>query len=320
MLSILGAISYKSIPFVGTGIFVLIISGLFIYLLRNSLKEKKKSLEFDKQLGYSINPQDEVEEKESFITKRLRHLPELFIKAEIVKPNVTVEQIQKKMLLVGAISVTIVTLITKNPVAGLIPLVFLYVGAMAFAMFKISKKKSLMNEQIPAFVSTFKANIQANQHAQNAMINAINNTASPLYDELSKAKSIMEAGDFRPGIVSLRMNTENDTLRQMASCIELASVSGSNIEEQIEIIEEIIQDKQKIERKKKLGVNENKPLFYVAAAFVPVSFFGSYFISDMHKDYWFTTPLSYAVVVGVIIAMLIASWATWKVIQKVDIG
>lgn len=315
-----GLIGYKSIPFLGAGIFVLVMAALLIYILTNSVKKKKNESEFDKQLGYSINPEIKYEDEESFMTKQLRKLPELLIKAEVVKPTTTIEQIQKKMLLVGVVAFTIVTLLSKNPIAGFIPLIFLYVGALAFALLKISKKKALMNEQIPAFVSTFKANIQANQHAQNAMINAINNTASPLYDELAISKSIMEAGDFRPGIVSLRMNTENETLRQMASCIELASVSGANIEGQLEIIEEIIQDKQKIERKKKLGINENKPLFFVAAAFVPVSFFGSYFMSDMHRNYWFTTPLSYAVVIGVVIAMLISSWATWKVIQKVDIG
>lgn len=313
-------VSYKSIPFLGTGIFVLIVLALFIYVVRNSFKNKQNEKEFDKQLGYSINPEQVIEEKESFISKKLRVLPELLIKAEMVKKETTIEDIQKKMLLVGAVSVTMVTFLTKNPIAGLIPAIFLYVGVRIFAMFKISKKKSLMNEQIPAFVSTFKANIQANQHPQNAMINAIDNTASPLYDELARPKAIMEAGDFRPGIVNLRMNTENETLRQMASCIELASVSGSNIEEQIEIIEEIIEDKQSIERKKKLGINENKPLFFVAAAFVPISFFGSYFMSEMHRNYWFTTPLSYAIIIGVIIAMLISSWATWKVIQKIDIG
>lgn len=311
-------ISYKSIPFLGTGVFILIMAALLIYILKNNSNSMKNKKNFQEQLDFAIDPETKSVEKESFITKALRHLPLLFIKAELTKKPV--EDIQKKMLLVGVVVVTIVTLLTKNPIAGFIPLVFLYVGAFSFAMFKISKKKAMMNEQIPAFVSTFKANIQANQHSQNAMVNAINNTASPLYDELSRAKSIMEAGDFRPGIVSLRMSTENETLRQMASCIELASVSGSNIEEQIEIIEEIIQDKQRIERQKKLGVNANKPLFYVAAAFVPISFLGSYFMSEMHRDYWFTTPFSYLVLIGVVVIMLISSWATWKVIQKVDIG
>lgn len=311
--------SYKYIPFIGTGIFALVIAALFIYLLTIRVKNEQSESSFDKQLNYSINPELEMKEEESFISKKLKVLPELMIKAEMIKPGTPVADIQRKMLLYGGLIFMITTLLIKNPIAGFIPVVSLYILLTFMAVFKIGKKKNLMNDQIPAFVSVFKANIQANQHAQNAMINAINNTASPLYDELSLPKSIMEAGDFRPGIIALRMNTSNDTLRQMASCIELASSSGSNIEDQIEIIEEIIEDKQAIERKKKLGINENKPLFYVAAAFVPLSFFGSYFMSDMHKAYWFSNMTSYLILIAVAIAMAISSWATWKVIQKVDI-
>ena len=105
----------------------------------------------------------------------------------------------------------------------------------------------------------------------------------------------------------------------MASCIELASSTGSNIEEQIEIIEEIITDKQEIDRKKKLGINENKPLFLVAALFVPISFVGSYLMSEMHRDFWFKSTLSWIILIGVIVTMAIASFTTWKVIQKIDI-
>lgn len=313
-------LSYKAIPYIGTGVFVVVLVILFIYLMTVQMREKRNEIDFNKQLHYSINPEDEQEEKESFLAKKMRALPELLIKAGMVKETTSVRDIQKRILLIGTVIFLIATLITQNPVGGLIPLVFLYAGATVFAMFKISKIKNLMNEQIPAFVSTFKANIQANQHAQNAMINAIDNTASPLYDELARSKSIMEAGDFRPGIIALRMSTQNETLRQMASCIELASSSGSNIEEQIEIIEEIIKDKQNIERKKKLGVNENKPLFYVAALMVPASFIGTYLISDLHREYWFTTPTSYLILLGILIVMGLSSWGTWKIIQKVDIG
>lgn len=313
-------IDYKYIPFIGTVIFTVIASLLFIYILTVKLKEKRLERDFDKQLQFSSNPEVQFQEEESFISKQMKALPSIMIKAELVGPNMTLELLQKKITMYFSIAFLIGALLFRNPLGGFIPIVFLYIGVYVFAMFKLSKKKNLINEQIPAFISTFKANIQANQHAQNAMINAIDNTASPLYDELARAKAIMEAGDFRPGIVSLRMNAENETLRQLASCIELASASGSNIEEQIEVIEDIIKDKQKIERKKKLGINENKPLFYIAAAFVPISFVGSYILSDMHRSYWFTTPASYLILLGVVITMILSSYATWKVIQKVDIG
>lgn len=313
-------LNYKHIPYVATATFILIMSILVIYLIRIIIKEKREEENFEKQLKFAVNPGFEEKAKTSFINDKLKILPENLIKSGIVGEKYKIEDLQRRLLLIGALLFTMTTFFTRNLIAGFVPVVFGYIGLTVLAMFKINKNKNLMDDQIPAFVSTFKANIQANQHSQNAMIRAIDNTASPLYDELAYAKAIMEAGDFRPGIIALRQSTDNETLRQMASCIELASASGSNIEAQIEIIEDIIADKQAIERKKKLGINENKPLFIVAGLFIPISFIGSYVLSEMHRDFWFKSLLSWVVLLGIMIGMIISSYATWKVIQKVDIG
>lgn len=311
---------YEYIPHLATFLFLSIMSVFIIYLIRVMLKEKENEIQFDKQLKRNLDPELEIEVKESYINKKLKVLPESLMKAEMISKDSSIADVQRRMVLILALIFTMFTFFLRNPMGGIVAVVFAYGGVQSVAMYKIGKLKNVMNEQIPAFVSTFKANIQANQHAQNAMIRAIDSTASPLYDELVYAKSIMEAGDFRPGIIALRKSTDNDTLRQMASCIELASASGSNIEPQIEIIEEIIEDKQIMERKKRLGVNENKPLFLVAGLFVPISFIGSYFLSEIHRDFWFKTNLSWFVIFGVLFITIISIYATWKIIQKIEIN
>lgn len=313
-------IGYEYIPHFATAIFLIIMSVLFIYFIRSIISKNRNDEKFYKQLEQNLNPTNEIEVKESRFAKATKKLPELMIKAEIVDKNKPIADLQRRMTLILALLFTMFTFFFRNPMGGFLITALIYMGIQSFALYRISKKRNIMNEQIPAFVSTFKANIQANQHAQNAMIRAIDSTASPLYDELAHAKSIMEAGDFRPGIIALRQSTDNETLRQMASCIELASSSGSNIEPQIEIIEEIIKDKQIMERKKKLGVNENKPLFIVAGLFVPVSFIGSYIMSEMHREFWFKSILSWLILIGIIIATGISMFATWKIIQSVEIG
>lgn len=313
-------IGYEYIPHFATAIFLIIMSVLFIYFIRSIISKSRNDEKFYKQLEQNLNPTNEIEVKESRFAKATKKLPELMIKAEIVDKNKPIADLQRRMTLILALLFTMFTFFFRNPMGGFLITALIYMGIQSFALYRISKKRNIMNEQIPAFVSTFKANIQANQHAQNAMIRAIDSTASPLYDELVHAKSIMEAGDFRPGIIALRRSTDNETLRQMASCIELASSSGSNIEPQIEIIEEIIKDKQIMERKKKLGVNENKPLFIVAGLFVPVSFIGSYIMSEMHREFWFKSILSWLILIGIIIATGISMFATWKIIQSVEIG
>lgn len=313
-------IGYEYIPHFATAIFLIIMSVLLIYFIRSIISKSRNDEKFYKQLEQNLNPTNEIEVKESRFAKATKKLPELMIKAEIVDKNKPIADLQRRMTLILALLFTMFTFFFRNPMGGFLITALIYMGIQSFALYRLSKKRNIMNEQIPAFVSTFKANIQANQHAQNAMIRAIDSTASPLYDELAHAKSIMEAGDFRPGIIALRRSTDNETLRQMASCIELASSSGSNIEPQIEIIEEIIKDKQIMERKKKLGVNENKPLFIVAGLFVPVSFIGSYIMSEMHREFWFKSILSWLILIGIIIATGISMFATWKIIQSVEIG
>lgn len=313
-------LTYQYIPHIITGVFILLMAGLFIYTIRIILNETKEERQFQRQLRFSLNPDLNEQDKESWLSRNLRILPELLIKSDIVDKGSNVDDVQRRLILILALVFTAFSFFARNPMAGAFPVIMIYGGLLLFAKYKINRIKNIMEEQIPGFVSSFKANIQANQHSQNAMIRAIDNTASPLYDELAYAKAIMEAGDFKPGIIALRRSTENDTLRQLASCIELAATSGSNIEKQIETIEAIIEDKQAIERKKKLGVNENKPLFIVASLFIPISFLGSYVMSDMHREYWFKTPMSWAILVGVSVVMIISSFATWKVIQKVEIG
>lgn len=310
--------TYQNIPYLATGFFVLLMSVIVIYLIRVALQDKEYDAKFEKQLKYNIDPLSEQIDDTSWLSKKWKMLPNLMIKAEMVDKETPVDKFMKQVNLLFSILFLGGTILTSNPLAGITLILFIYTALFGIASFKVSKVRNLVDEQIPAFISSFKANIQANIHAQNAMIRAINNTASPLYDELSYAKAIMEAGDFRPGIIALRQSTTNETLRQMASCIELASSTGSNIEDQIEIIEDIITDKQEIEREKKLGINENKPLFLVVGLFVPLSFIGSYAMSEMHRNFWFDTTLSWIVLIGVIITMIIASFLTWKVIQKID--
>lgn len=315
-----GLIDYKFIPFVGTGIFLLIFGSIFIYFLTVHLREKRKDANFDKQLKSVTNPNEKSVEKVGFLTKKVRELPLLLRKGAVIKENADLERVQK-IIMLGFISALLFgTIIFKNPLGGMMVALLGYIGLYVYAMFKAAKMKRALNEQIPSFVAMFKANIQANQHPQNAMINAIENTTQPLYDQLARAKSIMEAGDFKPGIASIRLNSDNETLRQLASCIELASSSGANMVEQIEVIEKIIIDKQTIERKKRLGVNQNSPLFIVAGTFVPLSFLVSYLFSEMHRNYWFTTPNSYLILFGVLGLSLLSAFATWKVIQKIDVG
>lgn len=313
-------LTFQHIPHIFTAFAILIMAIVVVYLIRIAARKDRLEKRFEAQLQFTLNPEREIEPEKSKIEKKLEVLPEMLIKSGIVEPDRTIEDLKRKLFLGGSLIFLIVLIMSRNIIIALFPPIIVYYSIYGWAYYKISKIKALMEQQIPSFVSTFKANVQANQHPQNAMINAINDSASPLYDQLVYPKEIMEAGEFRPGIIALRKSTDNETLRHMSTCIELASASGSNLVKQLEVVESIIQDKQEIERKKKLGVNENKPLFFVSALFVPLVFIGTMFLSEIHRTFWFKSTLSWVILIFVAISMIVAVWATWKVIQKVEIA
>lgn len=313
-------VTYKDIPYIFTGLVVFVSIILAIVWIRTKSKEEAEMRAFNRQLKYAINPDNVEVNEQSNLSSKLDILPELMIKSGLSSKTTSVSEIKRNLMLIMSLAFLATLALSMNIMFAIFVPAIIYIGLYLISLRKLSQLKVVMNEQIPSFISTFKANIQANQHANNAMISAIDNTIEPLYSELAYAREIMIAGDFRSGIVMLRTTTEDETLRQLCSCIELANDVGANMEEQIDVIEEIIEDKQEIERKKRLGINENKPLFIASAVFIPGSFIGSYALSEMHKDYWFTTPMSFLILIGIIVIMGIAMYSTWKVIQNIDIG
>ena len=55
---------------------------------------------------------------------------------------------------------------------------------------------------MPIFLSVFKANIRAGETAIRALSNAIDETDSPLYDELKPARALIDVGSFQSAIES----------------------------------------------------------------------------------------------------------------------
>lgn len=311
-------ISFSNIPIIITALLMIAIIAIVLLVIYDKNEYKRQERKFDKQLRWIRDSELDTPVENRELKKFLSKLSKKMYDAEM--SDKTVIEIRRMLMTILGLAFVITLAFSNNVGISLFPPALIYGGLHFASESKLRKKRQIMDEQIPAFVSTFKANIQANIHSKNALISAIDNTAYPLYGELEYSKAIMEAGSFESGIRYMRLNTHNDTLRQMASCIEIASDAGANLEEQIEVIEQIIEDKSEIERKKRIGVNENRPLMIASLLFIPGTLFAAYFMNEIHRSFWFKTTLSWAVVIGITIIMGIGFFAAWRVIEKIDIG
>lgn len=237
--------------------------------------------------------------------------------ADVVRPTRTDEEIISPIITIAVISYLLVTIIFLNPGIGLVPVLLLHIGYMVYCNRRIRKKEELFESQIPGFLSSLKSNIQANETPERALINAIDNTQRPLYDELIIAKQLIQAGTFTSALGTLRKKTYNPTLKFLCSCIELAAQVGTNLESQIEIIEVMLENRSSLKRKLASAEADNKPLLYVSAGIIPFVFIFTYMMNEQAREFWFVNIWSYLVFFGVCIIYISAVYFANKLIDKV---
>lgn len=299
---------YNLIPLYLAAIVFLL--GLFIVflLLKGRFEARQKEASFKRGLksaityeGTKVNIGKTINEKIPVTEKIVKHWRRAF-------PNDvrTDDQIRSLIVLISASAFIVGLLFTGNVIAAASPVMVVIAGIVFLSNKKETARLRLLEEQIPGFIATFKGNLQANQTNSKALLNAINQTASPLYDELYVAKALIQTSTFKSALVELRHTTTSDTMRFLCSSIELASDTGGSLEPQVEEIEELVKVKREHERKLDKAEAEGKPLIYVSAVVVPAMFFYTYIANDSARAFWFVDSLSW-ILLGIIIVLWVAA-------------
>lgn len=229
----------------------------------------------------------------------------------------TTETQALQLVFIGSIIVyAVFCLMGKNLGIGIIPMA---VGLMLVRIVvtnTLEEKQRLFEEQIPNFLTILKSNIQAGDTPERALINAIDETDNPLYEELKVAKELSLAGSFRTALATLRNTTTDETLRFLCSCIEISSSIGSNLEEQIVVIEEILNNKRAIKRKLNIAIAENTPLLYVSMMIIPFIFIYTYLVNETTRNFWFHNLLSWCLFFVAILAYGLGVFFSNKIIKN----
>lgn len=310
---------YSARPIILTGILVLPMLAIFGYFLfrkirKNSEANRTERLIFD-SLDYSRL--DKSHKVKNLDEKIIAFWRDKLKPAGIVSPISDDKRNATQILLVSVAVFLITFLFTMNVLVSVIPVVVILGGLIVYCNVKINQFEKTLNEQIPSFLSALKSNVQSNETPERALVGAINNTADPLYSELKVVKSLIQTGSFETALGALRRRTKNEYLKFLCSCIELSSEVGSNLEEQIVIIEKMISDKQELTRKTDSAVAENMPILYVTAVAVPFLFIFMYFNDESVRNFWFQSLLSWVVFFLIIIVCVVGCYLGSRIIQGI---
>ena len=302
--------------------FVLLVLAFFISIKFREIQKEEEL--FLKQLeavsGSPIEYAEGIEkekEKNNIFKIYTTKMVNMTRAADVVRPTRTDREIISPIITVSVISYLLFTIISLNPAIGLIPVLLLHIGYMMYCNRRIRKKEELFESQIPGFLSSLKSNIQANETPERALINAIDNTQRPLYDELVIAKQLIQAGTFTSALGTLRKKTYNPTLKFLCFCIELAAQVGTNLEAQIEIIEVMLENRSALKRKLTAAEADNKPLLFVSASIIPFVFIFTYFMNEQARLFWFVNIWSYLVFFAVCLVYGSAVYFANRLIAKV---
>lgn len=215
-------------------------------------------------------------------------------------------------VMIGVALVAIIGSVASGNVfiGPVVAFLLLFMGSYIIKMVT-SKKAEKIGLQLPGFLFALRANIQANEPPERAVMKVIDAMPSPLYDDLVIIRNhILANSTFREALEDLSRKTASRDLKFLAACMIQATNSGANLDKQIATIQRVIEQRQEITDEINKAAKGAAPSMWAASIAIPGTFIGLFF-SDMNaKAFWFVNPVSwvlFALIIGLWIAGILLS-------------
>lgn len=224
----------------------------------------------------------------------------------------------RDVLVLGILLAVVLSISLANPFAGIIiSALALYVIAVLLKG-KANRASELINSQLPGFLFALKANIQANETPERAILKVVDNMPSPLYEDLIMVKQrILANASFKEALQELAKTTTSRDLRFLCACMIQASATGANLEKQITVIQEVLFARSKVTDELAKAVRSASPAIWVASFIIPAVFIGTLFIDPNAKLFWFKQPISWAGLATVALLYTFGVWMSKKLVDNI---
>lgn len=212
----------------------------------------------------------------------------------------------------------IATIITRNPLVSIALSAGLMYVASLFMSNRGNKKSEAINNQLPGFLFALKSNVQANETPESAVLKIIDRTPSPLYEDLIIVKQrLLANATFKEAISELGERTSSRDLRFLCACMVQASESGTNLEGQITVIQEVLDARRKVSHELEKAVRSVSPAIWVATFALPGTFVGMYLLSQTARDFWFHGLISWIALGVVVFFYSLGMWIAKIMVDRV---
>lgn len=293
----------------------LIVTGGIFAVQKNSSKTA-----YDEQLADLIATETDEEgsTKVTLVTRWNRYWSERFKAMGWAKYNSKESSAGRDILVVGLLIAVVAGLFIRNIPGGIaIAAVALYVIG-SFMKSRSSKQSDVLNAQLPGFLFALKANIQANETPERAVLKVVDNMPKPLYDDLVIVKSrILANSSFRDALEDLASKTSSRDLQFLCACMIQATTTGANLESQITVIQHVLEARRKVSDELAKAIRSAMPAIYIASVVIPGAFIFSLFFDANAANFWFKEPISWAALAGVVAFYTVGVWLSKKLVDNI---
>lgn len=299
--------------------FAILVSGiiLFGYL---GIRKNNSKLAYDEQLQDLLEDENDPDFKPNIplSEKWNNYWNSIARESGIMRYSGEHNNAGRDITFVAIISAVLISVVTRNLIAGVVisvALVFL-IGMLMKTL--ANRKSDAINGQLPGFLFALKANVQANETPERAILRVIDGMPAPLYDDIVLVKHrLMANSTFKEALQELSIKTSSRDLKFLCACMIQASGAGANLEAQIDTLQKVLENRQKVSDELTKAIRGAAPSIWVASLAIPVMFVATYIISEGAREFWFVDPLSWVALVGVGVLWAVGLLLTKRLVDNI---
>lgn len=181
-----------------------------------------------------------------------------------------------------------------------------------------SKRIKQIDKQLPILLSHLRSNLQSGSTPQQAVVDVVADIPYPLGKELKVMKAQIEANvSLGESLEDLSNRIPSREMKFLTSSIQLAVQSGSDLDPQLEIIQDLMSKRTRQAQLLATAVASVTPTVWVAGIIIPLSFLFSLYSSPENKEYW-GTPAGMGFAVIIVLLYVAGLGLSRKMVKNVE--
>lgn len=187
-----------------------------------------------------------------------------------------------------------------------------------FARKRAADQERKLNSQLPGFIFSIRANIQANETPEKAIVKVCDSMPNPLFDDVSVIRdNILAQASFKDALIACQKKTSSRDLQFLCACLIQAAGSGGSLESQLAKIQEVLEARQEVTDELDKAVKATMPAMVISSVTIPIIFIATILMDPTTADFWFQTPISWVAFAGVLACYSMGMWLANRMVKKV---